>query len=76
MKLLGTRNAFSSEKVSFEIGFESRVSDNRSKMRRKGIPNGGASMPKTTRCESDVDTRYGEKIEGGRAKLTCWGVDL
>ena len=22
-------------------------------------------MPKTTRCESDVDTRYGEKIEGG-----------
>ena len=28
-------------------------------------------MPKTTRCESDVDTRYGEKIEGGRAKLTC-----
>ena len=54
MKLLGTRNALSREKVSFEIGFEGRVSVNRFKMRRKGIPNRGASMPKTTRCESKV----------------------
>ena len=72
MKLLGTRNAFSREKVSFEMGFEGSVSVNRSKMMRKGIPKRGASMPKTTRCESDVDTRYREKMEGGRAKLTCW----
>ena len=72
--MLRARNAFSREKVSFEIGFEGSVSVNRSKMRWEGIPNRGASMPKTTRCESDVDTRYGEKIEGGRAKLTCWGV--
>ena len=61
--MLGARNAFSREKMSFEIGFEGRVSFNRSKMRWKGIPNRGASMQKTTRCESDVDTRYGEKIE-------------
>ena len=74
--MLGARNAFSREKASFEIGFEGSVSVNRFKMRWEGIPNRGASMPKTTRCESDVDMRYGEKIEGGRAKLTCWGVDF
>ena len=74
--MLGARNAFSREKVSFEIRFEGSVSVNRSKMGKKEIPNRGASMPKTTRCESNVDTRYGEKIEGGRAKLTCWGVGL
>ena len=62
--------------MSFEIGFEGCVSVNGSKMRRKRIPNGGSSMPETTRCESYFDTRYGEKIEGGRVKLTCWGVGL
>ena len=70
------QKCFQQRKVSFEIGFEGSVSANRSKMRWKGIPNRGASIPKTTRCESDVDTRHGEKIEGGRAKLTCWGVGL
>ena len=74
--MLGARNAFSREKMSFEIGFEASVSVSISKMRWKGIPIRGANMPKTTRCESDVDTRYGEKIEGGKAKLTCWGVGL
>jgi len=29
-------------------------------------------MPKTTRSESNLGTRLGEKIEGGGAKLTCW----
>ena len=74
--MLGARNAFSREKVSFEVGFEGRVSVNRSEMRWEGIPNRGASMPKTTGCEIDVDTRYGEKIEGSRAELTSWGVGL
>ena len=74
--MLRARNTFSREKMSFEIGFEGSVSVNRSKMRWEGIPKRGASIPKTTRCKSDVDTRYGEKIEGGRAKLTCWDVVL
>jgi len=51
--------------VSFEIGFEGRVSVERSEMRRKRIPDRGTSMPKTTRCESSVDTRYSKKIERG-----------
>jgi len=57
--------------VSFEIGFES-VGVDRSKMRREGVPNRGASMPKTTRGESNLGTRLGEEIEGGGAKLTYW----
>jgi len=61
--------------VSFEIGFEGGVGVDRSKMRREGVPNRGASMPKTTRGESNRGTRLGEKIEGGRAKLTCWGAE-
>jgi len=39
------------EQVSFEIGFEGGVGVDRSKMRREGVPNRGASMPKTTRGE-------------------------
>jgi len=39
---------------------------------RKGIPKGRASMSKTTRGKSNVDTRLGEENEGGRAKLTQW----
>jgi len=31
-------------------------------------------MPKTTRGESNLGTRLGEKNEGGGAKMTCWGV--
>jgi len=64
------------EQVSFEIRFEDGVGVDRSKMRREGAPNRGASMPKTTRGKSDLGTRLGEKIEGGGAKLTCWGVGV
>jgi len=39
-------------------------------MMREGIQKGRASMSKTTRGKSNVDTRLGEEIEGGRAKLT------
>jgi len=59
--------------VSFEIGFEGV---DRSKIRREGVPNRRASMPKTMRVESILGTRMGEKIEGGGAKLTCWGVGV
>jgi len=45
-------------------------------MMREGIPNGMASMSKTTRGKSNVDTRMGEEIEGGRAKPTRWRVRL
>jgi len=74
--LLGARNACRTEQVSFEIGFEGGVGVDRSKIRREGVPNRGASMPKTTRGESNLGTRLGEKIEGGGAKLTCWGVGV
>jgi len=37
-------------------------------MMRGGIPQRRASMLKTTRGNSNVDTRLGEEIEGGRAK--------
>jgi len=33
-------------------------------------------MSKTTRGKSNVDTRLGEEIEGGRAKLTRWRVRM
>jgi len=33
-----------------------------------GILKGRASMSKTTRGKSNVDTRLGEEIEGGRVK--------
>jgi len=72
--LLGARNACRTEQVSFEIGFEGGVGVDRSMMKREGVPNKGASMPKTTRGESNLGTRLGEKIEGGGSKLTCWGV--
>ena len=62
--------------MSFEIRFEGSVSVDRSKMRREIIPNRAASKQKTTRCESNVDTRLGEKIQGGRVKQTSWGVGL
>jgi len=57
--------------MSFEIRFEDsvRVVDI-SQMRRERIPKRMASMLKTTRGKSNVDTRLGEKIEGGRANLT------
>ena len=62
--------------MRFEIGVEGSVRSDRPKMRREGIPNRGASMPKTTGGESHVDTRLGEKIEGGKAKLTYWSVRM
>jgi len=75
--LLGARNACRTEQVSFEIGFEGVVGVDRSKMRRERVPNRGASgMPKTTRGESNLGTKLGEKIEGDGAKLTCWDVGV
>jgi len=37
---------------------------------REGIPKRKASMSKPMRGNSNVDMRFGEEIEGGRAKLT------
>jgi len=74
--LLGARNACRTEQVSFEIGFEGGIGVDRSKMRREGVPNRGASMTKTTRGESNLGMRLEEKIEGGGAKLTFWGVSV
>jgi len=63
--LLGARNACRTEQVIFEIGFEGGVGVDRSKMRMKGVPNIRASMLKTTRDESNLGTRMGEKTDGG-----------
>jgi len=51
--------------MCFEIEFEGGVGVDRYKMRirREGVPNRRASMPKTTRGDSNLDTRLGEKIE-------------
>jgi len=43
-------------------------------MMREGIPKGRASMSKTTRGKSNVDTRLEEEIEGCSAKLTRWRI--
>jgi len=43
---------------------------------REGIPKRRASMSKTTRGKSNVDSRLGEEIEGGRAKLTRWSIRM
>jgi len=45
-------------------------------MMREGIPKGKASMSKTTRGKNNVDTRLGEEIEGGRAKLMRWRIRM
>jgi len=50
--------------VSFYIIFEGALGVDRSKMRREGVPNRGASMPKTTRRECVAKMkRYGENGE-------------
>jgi len=49
-----------------EFRFDGSVKVGRSEMMREGIPKGRASMSKTTRGKSNVDTRFGEEIEGGR----------
>jgi len=54
---LGYRNACTREKVSFWIGFEDNVRVDRSEMMRVGIPKRRASMLKTTRGKSNIDTR-------------------
>jgi len=54
--------------VSFEIRFEGNVRVNLFHIRREGIPNGIASIPKSTRGKSNVESS-GEEIEGGKAKL-------
>ena len=51
--------------MSFEIRFEGSERVDRSQVRMQGIPNGGASMPKITRGEGSIDTRFGKEIEGG-----------
>jgi len=56
--------------------FDGSVTVYRSQMRSKGIPNSRADMPKTTRGKGIVDTRLGEEIEGGRAKLTRLSVGV
>jgi len=56
--------------VSFKIAFEDCVRVGRSEMMREGIPKRRASMLKTVRGKSNVDTRLKEEMEGGRAKLT------
>jgi len=38
-------------------------------MMRERIPKRRFSMSKTTRGKNNVDTKLGEEIEGGRAKL-------
>jgi len=43
-------------------------------MMREGIPK-SASVLKTTRGKSNFDTRLGEEIEEGKAKLTRWRKD-
>ena len=53
--------------------FEGRVRVDKLK---KGILNSGASVTITTRGESNVDTRLGEEIEGGKAKLTRRSVRM
>jgi len=45
-------------------------------MMRERISNGRASMSKTMRGKSNVDTRLGKEIEGGRAKLTRWRIRM
>jgi len=42
--------------------------------KKDGIPKGRASMWKTTRDKSNVDTKLGEEIEVGRAKLMRWRI--
>jgi len=45
-------------------------------MMREGISKRRASMSITTRGKSNVDTRMGEEIEGGRAKPTRWRIRM
>jgi len=45
-------------------------------MMRERIPKRRASMLKTTRGKSNVDTRLGEEIENGRAKLMRWHIRM
>jgi len=45
-------------------------------MMREENPKRRASRSKTMRGKRNVDTRLGEEIEGGRAKLTRWRVRM
>jgi len=58
------------------MGFENSVRIGRFEMMRERITKRRARMSKTTRGKSNVDTRLGEKIERGRAKLTLWRVRI
>jgi len=59
---LGARDAYTREKVSFQIGFEDSVIVDRSEMTREIIPMRRASISKSTRGKTDVDTRLREEI--------------
>ena len=45
-------------------------------MRRKGIPQEGASMQKATRGEINNVTRFEEEVKGYRVKLTLCSVTM
>jgi len=59
-----------------EIRFEDSVRVGRSELMTEGIRKRRASMSKTTRGKSNVDTRLGEEIGGGRGKLTRWRIRM
>jgi len=59
-----------------KLGLEDSERVDRSEMKREGIPKTRVSISKTTRGKSNVDTRLGEEIEEGRAKLTRWSVRM
>jgi len=44
------------------IEFQGSVGVDRSKMRREGVPNRGASMPKTTRGESNLTRGWERRL--------------
>ena len=63
-------------KCLFIFRLEGIVRVYRSQMRRERISNERASMQKTTRGESNIDTTLGDEIEGGTAKRMKWSVRM
>jgi len=74
IELLRASNTCTREKVRFQNGCEDSIRVDRSEMTREGKRM--ASMSNTTRGKSNVDTMFGEEIEGGRVKLTRWSVRM
>jgi len=74
---IGARDACTREKVSFRMDSKKdSVRVGRFEMISEGNPKRRESVSKTTRGKSNVDMRLGEKIEGGRAKLTRWRIRM